>query len=230
MQLPLRKDVSLLGSQRGYWALDKPEQVRSHPNKKGVDPLALLQAPYDFDKEAYQLEENASFFLLNRLDAPTSGVLIGTPHEGKAQQGRAWFEAQEVTKLYLAWVFGHPNKPEGLWNLPLKRTRVRGQLRVIPGGRLEAQTAFKVLDTRQEAGLTRTLLQLQPLTGRTHQLRVHCAEHNLPILGDKTYGHPKHNRSFAQHSGIDRLLLHAWSLQLPGATQPFISPPPEAFL
>ncbi len=226
--LPLGFGVTLIGHAQGYWALNKPAGLRAHPNTEAPDPKALLNAPYDAHKEAYVLGNNQFFFLLHRLDSPTSGVMLGCFSAEKAQQGRLWLEQQALKKIYLGWVFGHPQKAQGVWNFSLNKQHKGDHVHVSVGGPLWAQTAFKVLESRRYQGLTMTLLQLEPLTGRTHQLRVHCAQNDCPIVGDKTYGHPKHNRSYAKASGLDRLMLHAWGVTLPGGVS-FNVPPPEGW-
>lgn len=121
----------------------------------------------------------------HRLDADTAGCLVlGRTAPALARLGRA-FAAGAVERVYWAVVAGGPAEEQGEIALPLAKRTGRGGWRVVvdPAGQ-PAVTAWRVLGR----GFGRTWLELRPRTGRTHQLRVHCAAMGWPILGDARYG------------------------------------------
>jgi 23S rRNA pseudouridine955/2504/2580 synthase len=155
--------------------------------------------------------------LVHRLDRDTSGVLVLARTPGSAARLAAAFRGRDVEKVYWAVVARRPVPPEGRIDLPLKRVGgARGE-RTAPAEPGEdaarAVTEFRTLD---HAGKL-AWLELRPLTGRTHQLRVHCVAIGAPILGDVTYARPDQNGAFAATvSGLsDELHLHARRLLLP---------------
>jgi 23S rRNA pseudouridine955/2504/2580 synthase len=154
--------------------------------------------------------------LVHRLDKDTSGVLLLARSAGAAAKLAALFRGREVKKTYWAVVVGEPEPPEGRIDLALaKQGGNRGE-RVItvddPREGARAITDFATLDAAKRRA---AWLELSPLTGRTHQLRVHCSEAlGTPILGDGKYG-----GSAAHMEGLSgQLHLHARALRLPHPT------------
>ena len=111
VNLPWHSGVVVIKSLSSILAVYKPCGVRSHPNDNEIYQQALLEAPYDLEKEAYKIGEKY-IYLLNRLDSPTSGLLLLSTDFGTAQQVRALFKAHRVQKIYHAIVKGFfPGKP-----------------------------------------------------------------------------------------------------------------------
>ena len=135
----------------------------------------------------------------NRLDRETSGVvLFALEKRVNEPLGRA-FQQRRVKKEYLAWVEGAPKNDS--WTSDSEIGKIGGKYTAVSKGEgKKAETLFRVL--RREAG--RTLVLASPLTGRTHQIRIHLAEAGHPAAGDRAYG-AKPDR---------RLYLHAWRLML----------------
>jgi 23S rRNA pseudouridine955/2504/2580 synthase len=152
--------------------------------------------------------------LVHRLDKDTSGVLLIARTAVAAKRLGEAFRDRETEKLYWAVVVGVPERAEGAIDLPLaKQPGVRGDREMVQVDREEGQKAlthFKVLD---RAGKRASLLALWPRTGRTHQLRVHCAAIGCPILGDGKYGGEAALLSAV--TDARRLHLHARRLGLP---------------
>lgn len=156
--------------------------------------------------------------LVHRLDRDTSGLMVFA-RTRLAQRHLGWqFERRQVRKLYVARVAGRVAEEAGRIDLPLIcdwPNRPRQMVCHIRGK--EAVTDWRVM--AREAGATR--LALAPLTGRSHQLRVHCAELGHPILGDPLYGDP---------TAAPRMQLHAAELAFRhpegGAHVRFRSEPP----
>ncbi len=156
--------------------------------------------------------------LAHRLDAPTSGLMVValTP-ESHRRLSRAFAE-RRVAKRYEALLDGPlapalcgPEAPEGLITLPMRsdwRQRPRQVVDLVAGR--PAQTRWRLLGVTQYEGGVRTRVALEPLTGRTHQLRLHAADPRglgCPIVGDRIYG-----RSSASDVPLAPLLLHACQL------------------
>ena len=157
--------------------------------------------------------------LVHRLDRDTSGCLVLARTPGTAAKLAAGFRGRDVSKTYWAVVAGRPVPVEGRIDLPLLRyTGPRGE-RSVPATRDddEAQRAVTDFRTLDHAGQKLAWLELSPITGRTHQLRVHCVAIGAPIVGDDKYHEPDQNGTgTAIVEGLpDKLHLHARALDLP---------------
>lgn len=142
--------------------------------------------------------------IVHRLDMETSGLLILALNDEVQRAISMLFERRAVEKTYIAMVAGRPETDEGQVDLPLSKDWPNRPMQKvdIKGGK-PSQTLWKVLE--RLGGRSR--LELKPVTGRTHQLRVHMNELGYPILGDGLYG------SCGSKSGAPKLLLHASSLR-----------------
>ena len=160
--------------------------------------------------------------LVHRLDAGTSGVILaGRTHPASAALSRA-FEGRDMRKTYLALVAGKvPSEPSGTIDAPIARIEMDGRMQVVaghPDGK-PAVTHWQVLARSNDTAL----LKLQPETGRIHQIRVHLAHIDCPILGDRIYG----------GAPASRLMLHAGALAGPhpgGDTFDIFAPVPDDFI
>ncbi len=149
--------------------------------------------------------------LVHRLDRDTAGVLVLARSAAAAAKLAASFRGRDVVKTYWAIVVGRPLPPSGRIDAPLVRTRGTrfGRTALAEDG--EGATAMTSYRTCDRAGNRFAWLALKPHTGRTHQLRVHCAALGTPILGDITYGGEK-----ASPAGFPAMLhLFARALSFP---------------
>jgi tRNA pseudouridine32 synthase / 23S rRNA pseudouridine746 synthase len=199
--------------------IDKPAGLAVHPGPKGGPNLEDLLGALRFG-----LPRRPE--LAHRLDRDTSGCLVlGRHHRALRRLGRL-FAAGRVDKTYWAVVEGAPPAEQGRIDLPLgRRSRERGWwMKVDPNGQ-PSITDYRVLGRTDRL----SWLELQPLTGRTHQLRVHLAALGCPVLGDPIYGH-------ARSGDLARppLHLHARAVAVPlYDTRPPIAataPPPAHML
>jgi len=125
--------------------------------------------------------------LVHRLDKDTSGVLLVARTPGSAAYFSKRFSGRSAKKIYWALVIGVPDVKEGVIEAPLAKQPGSGgeKMHVDHEGGQPAKTKYRVVDS---VGKKAAWLELQPLTGRTHQLRVHCAAMEHPIVGDGKYG------------------------------------------
>ena len=238
--LPLGRGVELLSrDENGLAAFAKPAGVLSHPNEAGEEPRSLLQARYDKVEEcfAWPAEDGkiaGKLWLLNRLDSATSGLLLAAGDEKLAREIRALFQQRRIKKIYNALVCGAPRLEREIWRDRLAVERRGGQIRTTAGGHIPAEAHVRVLRVRMDAPKL-ALIELEPKTGRSHQLRVQCAKRHLPIVGDATYGDFRANREFAKKVGTKRLFLHSLHTEFEYVWQGRVrrfsatAPLPEAF-
>jgi tRNA pseudouridine32 synthase/23S rRNA pseudouridine746 synthase len=178
--------------------IDKPAGFAVHKGPKGGESLED-----HFGALRFGLPRAPA--LAHRLDRDTSGCLVlGRHRKARAELGRL-FKAGKVSKTYWAVVEGGPTEAEGRIDLPLGRKDAsRGWwMKHDPQGQ-PAVTTWRVMGRTGPL----TWLGLEPLTGRTHQLRVHCAAMGWPILGDSVYG-------TAPRTGGPGLHLHAREIVVP---------------
>lgn len=240
--LPLGPGVRILVEHAtGLLALEKPAGIAAHPNTPAASPRALLHADYDETAECYRFPDAAGgmarVWLLNRLDSPTSGVILVAVNEPTARAVRALFAEREVEKTYHAVVKGgRLVPPAGIWKDRLEKHAGGDHVRAAASkSGVEAVSEYAWMKTNRELPAL-SLIRLTPHTGRTHQLRIQCAAHGHPIVGDKTYGDFALNKQLgSREKRFDRLFLHcsrtAFSFVLAGKTHAFAaeSPLPPEF-
>jgi tRNA pseudouridine32 synthase/23S rRNA pseudouridine746 synthase len=202
--------------------VDKPSGMPSVPARTPLDPPAVavrLAAAFG------PLEA------VHRLDRDTSGLLVlARSRAARATLGIA-FERRLVTKRYLAVVAGRPPEAQGTIELPLAPDPDRPpRHRVDRLHGKQATTRWRLLAAIEEGDAPTSLLAIEPLTGRSHQIRVHLAAVGCPIVGDRLYGAP--SRTNAGPPAGPSLALHAAALELPhpntGERLAFTTPPPHA--
>jgi 23S rRNA pseudouridine955/2504/2580 synthase len=150
--------------------------------------------------------------LVHRLDRDTSGVLVLARSAAAAAKLAAAFRDKTTRKIYWAAVVGEPKPRRGRIDQPLAKLPGRGGERVAPDEE-EGKRAVTYYRTVSQAGGKITWLALQPITGRTHQLRAHCVALGTPILGDGKYGGAAAHPAGVPHPR--QLHLHARALALP---------------
>lgn len=212
-QLPLNEGVRVLAhNEDGLLALEKPVGARSHPNTFDADQRALLMADYDLQEECYQWTDSEGHeqkaWLINRLDSPTSGVILIGLNPEITRVIKQEFVTHKVNKIYYALVRGKPAKAVGIWADKLTKDIQRGKRRIKNARTVPAKARYQAVKS-PTGGFPVTLIKLMPVTGRTHQLRVQCKKHGLPIVGDRTYGSFGFNREVSMHTGVNRMLLHS---------------------
>lgn len=156
----------------------------------------------------------------HRLDLETSGLLLFTKRKEANPPVAQAFQERTVEKAYLALSLGELPEPRVVKSFLGESSRNRRVIESVQRGGKYAETEIRPLARKLVQGRPVTLVEARPKTGRTHQIRVHLKENDLPILGDRTYG--------VALAGAPRVMLHAWKLSLLGRT--FRAPLPEDFL
>ena len=216
--LPLGPGVRLLRTHPcGLAALEKPAGVLSHPNDASEADRSLIAARYDAAEQCFCWTSAAGdtrrAWLLHRLDSATSGLVLVAIEAQVATAVRDAFERRDVHKRYVAVVLGHPREHQASWRDAIEVRREAGAVRASTRGGAPAETRMRRVRLIPGPPAL-SVVELEPLTGRTHQLRVQCARRHVPILGDQTYGDFKRNRVLARRFGTDRLFLHARHVSL----------------
>jgi 23S rRNA-/tRNA-specific pseudouridylate synthase len=207
--------LSILGEYRGLVFVDKPAGLQTEPDARTTDTLV--------SRLAAQLGVPSSrVHALSRLDTGVSGVVtLGLTSDAR-RMVQEWRERKRFKRRYLALASSEPSSAfaaSGTWSESIGRAA--GSLRAVGGRNAEAALTDYAVAASSEA-IARAipsrvhLLALAPQTGRTHQLRVHCAAHALPLLGDRAYGGA--SRLISETgvvAALDRIALHAAWVELP---------------
>jgi 23S rRNA pseudouridine955/2504/2580 synthase len=141
--------------------------------------------------------------LVHRIDRDTSGILLVAKKRSALRHLQAQFREKTVQKYYYALVMGKWKPSCKVVKAPLLKNEVNSIVRVNPNGK-SSETRFKVLTAFEQA----TLIQASPITGRTHQIRVHTQYTGHPIAWDDRYGDRRFD-AYTAKAGLDRLFLHA---------------------
>lgn len=163
--------------------------------------------------------------LVHRLDRDTSGCLVIAKKRSALRQMHELFRSGGIEKTYLALLAGRWARKKLVVSAPLQKYINKGGERMVavsPHGK-PAETFFRRLKLLADA----TLVQAEPKTGRTHQIRVHAAHLGHPIVGDERYGLAEQNRHF-KTLGFSRLALHAETLRFrhPATANPIVATAP----
>lgn len=204
----------VLHEDRFLLVVNKPHGVLSHPNPKSAKAQsAAFEGRYDADARCFT-GPAGKIWLIHRLDQDTSGVLLAAKDEKTAAACREAFEAEAVRKIYLALCAGGGLKPEGVWLDHLITAHEGHQVRttVRHGPRPNAEAKYRLIGHSPTHRLS--LVEIELITGKTHQIRVQAASRRLPLVGDDVYGSFDLNRKLRQSLGARRLFLHAHELRL----------------
>ncbi|MEI6073826.1 MAG: RNA pseudouridine synthase [Verrucomicrobiae bacterium] len=183
-------DFEILGETGDLLAVNKPAGLLVHPTKPG-GPRTLWDALREL--LGYELANGGQVSLINRLDRETSGAVLIAKSAAAARAAAMAMQEGKIRKSYLAIICGWPEREEFEVDAPIIRLGEVGespihlQRAVHPSG-AEARTRFRVLSKIQRREGRFALVSAEPLTGRTHQIRVHLAHSGHPVVGDKIYG------------------------------------------
>ena len=189
-------ELTILYEDEHLLAVDKPAGMLIHPSRsRNTGTLANFVLGY-YQKTG----QSSAFHPLTRLDRDTFGVVL----LGKNSYIHSLLMQADCQKTYHALVFGGPEENTGRVSAPIGRLPLPSLLRQVDPAGKPCVTEFAVMERYSEA----CKLALQPITGRTHQLRVHCAHMGYPILGDPQYGSDA-SRAFSEGWGLSHQMLCA---------------------
>ena len=199
--------LDILFEDEALLVINKPAGLVVHPAQghTGGTLVNALLARYPDLATMQTLEADAKNRpgIVHRLDRDTSGVIVVARTPPAMAHLRHQFKARTVEKTYLALVFGRPDVPTGIIDVPLGRDpRHRQKFTARTDGKA-ARTHYQVRETFNRY----SLLEIGLETGRTHQIRVHLTWLGYPVVGDTVYGRRKNSL------GLTRQFLHAWRLR-----------------
>ena len=187
-------------------AVDKPAGMLIHPSRSRLTGTLANRVIGYYQRSG----QNCAFHPITRLDRDTFGIVLLAKNahiHGILNQ----FHAEgKIQKTYHALVFGGPEAERGIIDAPIARRPLPSLLRYVNCDGKPSRTEFVVLERKN--GIAK--LALRPITGRTHQLRVHCAHMGYPILGDPQYG-SEASQQLSAALGLSSQLLCAKSLSFP---------------
>lgn len=220
--LSTRRDFRVVFEDEHLLAVNKPAGVLVHAGDRGDDRETLigqvtswlLSRPVSGDGSLRDFVRPSPTFapsLAHRIDGKTSGLVLIGKTLAATQALASLIKHRDIQKTYLALAVGGLPGREGEINVPIARQEdSKGRRRkVLAGQGLRAVTRYRVLGQRGQY----SLVELDLVTGRTHQIRAHLAHVDAPVAGDDEYGSRDHNRHAAEKLGLRRQFLHAARLR-----------------
>jgi len=194
--------LDIIHSDKQIIVLNKPAGLVVHPGA-GVENGTLVNALIHYFPGIERVGHPERPGIVHRLDKETSGVMVIARTDKAYTELKRQFKAREVEKVYMGLVRGHVQVPDGRIDWALGRhPRHRQRISIRTKKPKPALTLYSVKKTFPDF----TLLEIKPVTGRTHQIRVHFAASGHPIVGDARYGGKDTARK------RQRLFLHAWHI------------------
>ncbi len=216
--IPLR----ILYEDQRLLVIDKPAGMVVHP-AAGHSSGTLVNAVLAHAPQIEGVGGEQRPGVVHRLDKDTSGILLMAKDERSHRWLQDQFRLRKAEKIYLALVDDKPPTPKGRIEAPIGRSpEERKKMAIVPHGKGRlAISEYRTLESFTQ----HTLLEVRPLTGRTHQIRLHLRFIGCPVVGDRIYGRQKPTLPITRHF----LHAHRLSITLPGETQPrlFESPLPD---
>jgi len=201
-----------------YFVINKPAGMAVEPPSHDSTLLDWLIEQEKIETGEWPKESRLG--VVHRIDTDTSGLVIWAKTPAAQEELKTLWQGRQVEKTYLALVVGEC-EPSGTIELAMARDNKKDRQKVVwlqDGSARPALTHYQTLSVGHVGGQTVSLVEVHPVTGRTHQIRVHFKAIGHPLVGDKLYGE-KLSDSIAQTLRLDRHFLHAWKICLPAANE-----------
>lgn len=214
---PEPMDLNVLYEDKDIIVINKPPDLVIHPapgHYTGTLVNGLLHHCPDLVPIAGEIRPG----IVHRLDKDTSGAIIVAKNPASLEHLADQFKSRTVVKKYLALVYGDVSSDQGEIDLPIGRHPT--ERKKMSTASRHSRPALSLWKVRSRLGAC-CLLEIEIKTGRTHQIRVHCAASHHPIIGDSLYGGRTGNQYRRQNArldtlarGVERQMLHAWRLSV----------------
>jgi 23S rRNA pseudouridine1911/1915/1917 synthase len=185
-----QEEFRIIGETPDLLLVDKPPGVLVHPSKP--DGTRTLWDGLR-DLLCYEIANGGQVSLINRLDRETSGLVLIAKNSVSAREAAMAMQEGKIKKTYLTILCGHPKEQDFSVDAPIIRqgevapTKIHLKRMIHPSGAW-AKTNFRVLQKIENAYGLFAFVEAQPITGRTHQIRLHASHIGHPVVGDKIYG------------------------------------------
>lgn len=212
--IPEKGEIEIRYEDEGLLAVNKAPGILVHPSRaRNTGTLSNFVLDYLLSGGGGGGGvEGTSCHTVGRLDRDTSGVVLFAKNSHMKNLAVKSLKKPESKKEYLALVCGVPKETEGVIDMPIRRLRERDMLRVVSPDGDKAETHYKVESFGTINGRDVTLLRFRLMTGRTHQIRVHCHWSGFPIIGDCLYFTP-FSRKLSEAIGAGGQMLHCELLE-----------------
>lgn len=213
-----KQKIKILYQDEFIIAVDKPSGLRVLPDR-WISTLPNLLQLLTLHNTLDESEKNNKIFVVHRIDADTSGLVLFARTPEAHRSLCIAFEKGEINKTYLAIIMGRPEITHGKIDLPIASAR-NNRMKVDPQGK----KSITIFEVREKFGRY-SLLEVSPLTARTHQIRIHLQAYGFPLAVDPLYTDIKkihisdlklgiRSQNDSESALISRLTLHAWRLRL----------------
>jgi 23S rRNA pseudouridine1911/1915/1917 synthase len=183
--------------------LDKPPGMETQPTPARYQGTVYAELQRILE-DPQRRGQRPSIGMVQRLDRDTSGVMVFSIHQRAHKKMTEAFQGRDIDKLYWALVAGKPERESGLFSSQLARRRSTNLVVSVERGGKPAETRYRLLQALAGA----SLIEVQLITGRSHQIRAHFSEAGLPLLGDAAYGGPESLAGL----NVPRQMLHSRNL------------------
>jgi len=200
--------IKIIEDNENYLIIEKPSGLLVHPTEKGETNTLVdwVVAKYPECKKIG--EDPARAAIVHRLDKEVSGLMVIPKTQAAFEHFKKLFKLRQVDKKYLALVYGRLKNDTGEINFPIKRSKGKaGLFSALPAGSEDGKKALTIYNVKEKFK-NYTLLEVEIMTGRTHQIRVHLLGLGHGIVGDPLYK----NRGLKEKINAERIFLHAASL------------------
>lgn len=199
-------DIEIIFENDDFYVINKPSGIPVH--------TAITHSNYSLCD--YMIDNNFTLAniipdrpgIVHRLDKDTSGLMLIAKNNDSYEKLINIFKNRDIIKSYYAYIFSNKLPEIGIINSPIARSKQNPVKMTLSNDGKEAISKFKVVSYTDNT----TLMDVNILTGRTHQIRVHFSSLNFPVLGDEVYGHQE-SKALSKILRIKRQLLHAYSLE-----------------